>query len=192
MVYLWLHASTIALNSLYQYLWVVQDMCHGGLHTCHFVQPREQWRSAYFQWKTTHRADAEGRAFFCFCPRALLSSVMCVIARICSRCQGRWQTPDMKREDLAALSSFEGLNCLNTALLSKLLHCSKWPICVPSEDQLQGKLGTRQHFQKVPSWEMEQSTDDWHKNDVAWNKITILNHASVCPACRHFICLTCY
>jgi hypothetical protein len=169
-----------------------------------------------------------------------LSSVMCVMARICSRCQGRWQTPDMKREDMAALSSFEGLNCLNTALLSKLLHCSKWPICVPSEDQLQGKLGpqlrngaiqrrltqewrglkqnqnieprvrlsgmpslylsylllgklgARQYFQKVSSRETVQSTEKWHKNDVAWNKIRILNHASVCPACRHFICLTCY
>ena len=42
------------------------------------------------------------------------------------------RTPGMKRGELAVLSSFEGLNCLNTALLGKTLHCSKCPICVPS------------------------------------------------------------
>ncbi len=99
---------------------IVKDMCHGALRSCHFVQPREQWRSACFQQKTIHRADAEGRAFVCLCPLVLLSSVRCVIARICSKCKGCWWTPDMKQEDLAALSSFEGLNCLKTALLSKI------------------------------------------------------------------------
>jgi hypothetical protein len=39
------------------------------------------------------------------------------------------QTPEMKTEELAALSSFEGLNCLNVALLSKILHCNLCPLC---------------------------------------------------------------
>jgi len=59
------------------------------------------------------------------------------------------QTPEMKTEELAALSTFEGLNCLNVALLSKILHCIKCPICV-----LCVTRQTRQYFQKASSREI--------------------------------------
>ena len=53
---------------------------------------------------------------------------MCVSARICSRWQGERQA---WKEEIW-MQNFEGLNCLEKALLSKILHCSKCPICVPS------------------------------------------------------------
>jgi hypothetical protein len=55
-------------------------------------------------------------------------SIVCVSARICSRWQGEHQA--WKEENW--MHDFEGLNCLEKALLSKILHCSKCPICVPS------------------------------------------------------------
>ncbi len=55
---------------------------------------------------------------------------MHVSARIMIRawCQGERQA--WKEEHW--MHHFEGLNCLKTALLSKILHCSKCPICVHS------------------------------------------------------------
>jgi hypothetical protein len=67
--------------------------------------------------------------------------------------------------------------------------------CMPSlymSYLLLGKLGTRQYFEKVSGRRIAQSTEEWHKNEVVYIKLRIFKYVSVYPACRHFICLTCY
>jgi hypothetical protein len=110
-IYLCLNAASSKKSfDLPQVLWVVENMCHGALRTCHFVQPREQGSSAGFQRKTIHRADAEARAcVLWFCCQACMP----VSAKIYARCQRQRQT--WKEEN--CMHDFEGLNRLTNGFI---------------------------------------------------------------------------
>jgi hypothetical protein len=118
----------------------------------------------------------------------------CIVKCVCMWVLGSWSARDASANARHAKRS-TGCIILKGWTAWKRLY---WVKCCTVQSvkfvslPLLGKLGTRQYFQKVSSREIVQSTEEWHKHVAVHMKKRICKYMSVCPACRHFVCLTCY